>query len=231
VRNLFNGSKLNISELVKAIGDMADKVDKIEGIDEKLSNILYMLEVKDEGTTSVSVEDTGTPAVVDFETLLHDHLVFEENCILHVHDVDGKPHIGYGRSLITKGLSDNELDKLGYEDEDDIEEITQEQADYLFRNDIADAIDETKDVCQYWEKLSDVRKVVCVSLAYNTGKTGFSKFRRMHLNASNGDWEGAAKEILDSKAFKFGLPGVKARYQRLSDAMATNDISKFQLKE
>lgn len=183
-----------------------------------------------EVNTLLSEDEVAETPELDFDALLRQHLVFEENCNIEVHDVDGKPHVGYGRCLVTKGLTDEELDKLGYEDEDDIHEITQEQADYLFDNDIAEFTASAIEVCgEYWTTLNEVRRVVCVSLCYNVGKEGFHKFRRMHLACGNGDWETASKEILDSKAFKFGLPGVKARYQRLSNAMKSGTVDALEM--
>jgi len=228
--SLFDGKKLDIEKLVATLGEMSSRLKKLDTIESLVSQLVDKEQVT--GTTKLLVDKPVEPAntALDFDNMLTAHLIFEEDCRLDVHDVDGKPHIGYGRSLVTKGLSDAELHELGYEDEDDIEEITQDQAEYLFKNDIADAVDDAKHVCEeYWQKLDDVRRVVCVSLAYNTGKLGFSKFRRMHGNCANGDWEGAAKEIKDSKAYKFGPPGLKARYERLSNAMASGDVNDLKL--
>lgn len=159
---------------------------------------------------------------------LTDHLKFEEACNLKRHLVDGKPHIGWGRSLQTKGLSDEELAHIGYEDEDDIHLITQEQADYLFENDIADAITEAERACSaYWETLTDVRQEVLISMAYNLGYTGLRKFRRMHAALLMQDYTEAAKQILDSDAARHQAP---QRYRRLAEAMRTGEQSAFELE-
>lgn len=151
---------------------------------------------------------------------LIDHFKFEENCNLNRHLVDKKPHIGWGRCLQTKGLSDEELLALGYEDEDDIQEITQEQADYLFKNDVADAIADAEYVCgTYWNTLTPLRQEVLVSMAYNLGRTGLRKFRRMHSALVVGDFDEAAKQMLDSEAAREQAPN---RYMRLASAMETN---------
>lgn len=163
------------------------------------------------------------------EYRLIDHLKFEEKCNLERHLVDKKPHIGWGRCLQTKGLSDEELLALGYEDEDDIQEITQEQADYLFKNDIADAIADAEVVCgTYWNTLTSLRQEVLVSMAYNLGRTGLKKFRRMHSALVVGNFDEAANQMLDSEAAREQAP---ARYQRLAATMQSNSEKHLRLTE
>ena len=160
---------------------------------------------------------------------LIDHLKFEERCNLNRHLVDKKPHIGWGRCLQTKGLTNEELLALGYEDEDDIQEITQEQADYLFKNDIEDAIADASAVCEeYWNTLTPLRQEVLVSMAYNLGRTGLRKFRRMHTALLKNDFDEAANQMLDSEAAREQAP---ARYQRLAAAMQSNSEKPLQLTE
>ena len=160
---------------------------------------------------------------------LIEHLKFEERCNLHRHLVDGKPHIGWGRCLQTKGLSDAERLALGYEDEDDIQEITQEQADYLFKNDVGDAVHDAEVVCEkYWHTLTPLRQEVLVSMAYNLGQTGLKNFRRMHSALLSGDFDEAAKQMLDSDAAREQAPH---RYQRLAAAMQHNSEKHLGLTE
>ena len=160
---------------------------------------------------------------------LIEHLKFEENCNLERHIVDRKPHIGWGRCLQTKGLSDDELLALGFEDEDDIEEITQEQADFLFQTDIEDAIKDAQVVCEeYWNTLTPLRQEILVSMAYNLGRQGLRGFRRMHAALLAGNFDEAAKQMLDSDAAR---EQARNRYQRLAAAMQHNSEKHLGLTE
>ena len=159
---------------------------------------------------------------------LRAHLISEESCNLKRHDVSGVPHIGYGRNLQGKGLSDAELQTLSYEDEDDIQQITQAQADYLFDNDVADAIKDAQAACPAFHALSDLRQEVIISMAYNLGRVGLGKFRRMHAALDIQDYDEAAKQMLDSAAAKHQAP---ARYKRLAEAMRTDNADALELAD
>lgn len=155
------------------------------------------------------------------------HFKFEEECDLTRHLVQDEPHIGWGRCLSKKGLTDAELEALGYEDEDDIQEITQAHADFLFENDIADAIADAEAVCEkYWHTLTPLRQEVLISMAYNAGRTGLRLFRRMHAALLSGDYKEAAVQMLDSDVARYQAP---ARYKRMAAAMETNDEAKLEL--
>ena len=155
------------------------------------------------------------------------HFKKEEECDLEVHLVENKRHIGWGRCLDTKGLSDQELEYLGVEDEDDLTSITQEQADHLFQNDIKDAIEDAIAVCaDYWNTLSAVRQEVLVSIAYNAGRQGLRTFRKMHKALIAKDFEEASLQMLDSHVAKHQAPN---RYKRMAGVMRNNDEVHFEL--
>lgn len=157
------------------------------------------------------------------------HFQFEESCNLHVHLVEKKRHIGWGRCLDTKGLSDEELEYLGVEDEDDLVEITQEQADYLFNHDIKDAIDDAIAVCaEYWNDLSSLRQEMLVSAAYNLGRQGLKGFRKMHKALIAKDYGEAAVQMMDSHAAKVQAPN---RYKRMAAVMRTDSENWLELSE
>jgi len=63
VRNLFDGKKLNITQLVTTIGDMHDKLDKLDAISEKLDAII----AQGVSTEGLSVSEI-TPSVLDPNT-------------------------------------------------------------------------------------------------------------------------------------------------------------------
>ena len=153
----------------------------------------------------------------------------DEDCLLHRHKVDGKDHIGWGINL-EEILPDEILEYLGVEDEDDIQEVTQEQADYLRDYYIgiaeADAISVFGD--EVWESLTDLRREVLTNLSYNLGINKFKKFRKMIKAVKEGDWAEAAVQMLDSEAAR---SQTGERYHRLAPAFEHNDESYLQLPE
>lgn len=94
-------------------------------------------------------------------------------------DSVGKMSIGVGRNLDDKGISTDE-------------------ALYLFDNDMAEA----QSICDQYEwfkSLSEARKAVMLSLAFNLGASRLAGFKRFLAAMSRGDWDLAAAELVDSK--------------------------------
>lgn len=113
----------------------------------------------------------------------------------------GKWTVGYGRNLEDNGIS-------------------QEEAEYLLRNDIASAIGELSlRVPGLLETLSDVRVRVLLEMAVNMGVPRLMRFRRMLEALKVADYQKAAEEILDSDAAR-RLPG---RYARLAEMMRKDE--------
>ena len=94
-------------------------------------------------------------------------------------DTVGKLSIGIGRNLDDKGLSDDEIF-------------------HLLNNDIADAIQDVRHCFSCYDQLSEARKMVLVSMAFNLGRTRLAKFVRFIGAVHLGRWEEAAEEMLDS---------------------------------
>ena len=149
----------------------------------------------------------------------------DEGCELEVYEINGIPHIGYGVNLIA-GLTDEQLEYLGVEDEDDIHTITQEQADWLLDS----HIEEFTEVCEKvigdaWEELSDVRKEVLLNVALNVGSGAFPKFRKAIQAVKDKNWKMASAQLLDSRAAK----QTGERYTRLAKAIETGDERYFEV--
>ena len=94
-------------------------------------------------------------------------------------DSVGKLTIGIGRNLDDKGLSDDEIF-------------------HLLNNDIADAIEDVRHCFSCYDQISEARKMVLVSMAFNLGRTRLAKFVRFIGAVHLGRWEEAAEEMLDS---------------------------------
>ena len=50
-----------------------------------------------------------------------------------------------------------------------------------------------------WREFDEARKLALLDMAYNLGQHRLSKFKRMISCINDGDWDGAAREALDSK--------------------------------
>ena len=151
----------------------------------------------------------------------------DEGCNLKRHLVAGIPHIGMGINL-TNPLPDEVLAYLGVEDEDDIEGITQEQADWLAQRAIDTAIGDAEAIfAECWDDLSAVRQEVLVNLAFNLGESRLRRFRKMVTAVLEGDYKTAAAEMLDSKAAR----QTGDRYKRLADTLRYNDEVYLRLKK
>ena len=156
------------------------------------------------------------------------HLVFEEGLNLNRHKVDGKYHIGYGFNLEDEWDQDL-LDYLGVEDEDDINEITQEQADYILDwwiENITGTI--SKRFGEKFTKLSPLRQECLFSMRYQMGAGGLRGFRMMWEAIDDNNWIEAASEMLDSLWARDQSP---ERAKRISKTFETNDEQYLELDQ
>lgn len=94
-------------------------------------------------------------------------------------DTVGKWTIGIGRNL----------DDVG---------ITRSEALYLLKNDIDKVVVELTKT-DWYDTLSDVRKRVVVDMAFNLGIAGFFKFKRTINSIRHGNYNEAARQMLQSK--------------------------------
>lgn len=106
-------------------------------------------------------------------------------------DSKGIATIGYGRNLEDVGLSAEEWQMvlpMG---------ITVEQSEVLLKNDIEHVFSWIS-TYPWWDKLSDNRKISLIDMAFNLGQGKFSKFHKMIMAVSDGDYKTAAGEMRDS---------------------------------
>jgi lysozyme len=107
----------------------------------------------------------------------------------------GHPTIGYGRAIDVKG-------------------ITQEEASYLFGNDMAQV--EGIAACFPWiTALDPVRRGVIEVMIFNMGLYNVLQFKTMIYCLTKQDWKGAAAAMLNSK----WAEEVHARANRLAAQM------------
>ena len=104
-----------------------------------------------------------------------------EGCNLKVYKCPkGVNTIGYGRNLEDRG-------------------ITQEEANYLLRNDIKLIKEELEKELYFFNDIDEVRKEVLVEMAYNMGVPNLLNFENTLAYLYAGEYEEASIEMLDSK--------------------------------
>lgn len=114
--------------------------------------------------------------------------------------VQGNPTIGYGRDLMTEGIS-------------------KEEAMVLLRHDIDRAWREVTSHLPWAEsQLSVIRFGVLVNMAFNMGLQGLLGFTQMLSALQAGNYEQAAKAMLDSLWYQ----QTGSRAQALAEQMRTN---------
>lgn len=128
-------------------------------------------------------------------------LTREEGKVKHAYqDSKGYWTIGVGR-LIDKrkggGLSDEEID-------------------YLLNNDVEKKIAEVRKALPWFDNLTSNRKAVLVAMAFQMGTAGLLGFKNTLKMIENGEYEKAAKGMLNSKWAKDDSP---ARAQRTAELM------------
>jgi len=93
----------------------------------------------------------------------------------------GVPTIGVGRNLRDKGIS--------------IKTALQ-----MLEEDIIDAQLDAATVfgADFWLTISEPRKDAILNMLFNLGRTKFLRFKKMIACIKSGDWDGAAREALNS---------------------------------
>ena len=92
----------------------------------------------------------------------------------------GKLTIGYGRNIEDIGVSEDE-------------------AQYMLNNDISYCYKKIKAVFPFFETLSKPRQYVLINMCYNVGITRLAGFKIMLAELSQGNYNQAAAEMLNSK--------------------------------
>ena len=94
-----------------------------------------------------------------------------------------KQSIGYGRNL----------DDVG---------ITMEEAEFLLKSDMRQAIDDAYAIFPLMFEYTENRQMALINMAFNLGKTRLRRFIGMIYAINRGDWEKAADEAIDSLWYK-----------------------------
>jgi len=95
----------------------------------------------------------------------------------------GRHTIGYGRNIDQKGGKG----------------ISRKEARMLLRNDIGSIRKKLTKKFGFFSDLNRARKTVLISMAYNIGWRGLTKFRRMIKALEENNYNDASLEMLDSR--------------------------------
>jgi lysozyme len=116
-------------------------------------------------------------------------------------DITGHLTVGIGRNLSDRGISLTE-------------------ASYLLDDDIIYFYSRLSSLLHFFTQLDENRQIALVDMCFNLGVQGFLNFKNMILALESGDYERAAKEMLDSK----WAEQVGARADTLSNIVRTGEL-------
>lgn len=105
--------------------------------------------------------------------------------------------------------------------------ISTEEAFYLLRNDISSKEAMIREALPWYDSLSETRKAVLLSMAFQMGVSGLLAFRNTLRAMQESRWNDAADGMLMSLWAK-QTPG---RALRLAEALRTDDAGAFRLDE
>lgn len=132
---------------------------------------------------------------------IEDLIAADEGLVLKpVPDAKGTMSIGYGRNLMTKGISKAE-------------------ADFMRANDLADAMRDCSALSVWWG-LGEIRQGVLLDMHYEMGFAGLCAFKDMLAALGAGDYAKAAAAMLDSEWAR--TPETTERAHRLAKQMEDN---------
>lgn len=138
---------------------------------------------------------------MDLDALKKQLILHEGLKLTPYHCTADKLTIGVGRNL----------DDVG---------ITQQEAEFLLDNDILRCCDDLDRNISWWRDLSETRQRVLVDMVFNLGISRFMKFQNTIDAMANGNYKGAAEEMLDSR----WAEQVGQRAMRLANAMEFDEF-------
>jgi len=158
----------------------------------RLSVLVIVLTIAGCSLLSPKQEEQGCPPDADYVCIditkgkqqvqaeLEQMLKTQEGFMPTVYQDNGSLSIGYGRNLVTNG-------------------VTKEEALYLLRNDIDRVTAALTKKYSVFEELTNPRRAVLISMAYNLGIEKLSTFKEMFKALDRRDYPLAAREMRMSK--------------------------------
>lgn len=158
----------------------------------RLSVLLLILVVAGCSMLSPKVESQGCPPDADYICIditkgsqqvqqeLEEMLMSQEGFMPTAYEDNGQLSIGYGRNLVTNG-------------------VTKEEALYLLRNDVERVTKALTKKYSVFDELTNPRRAVLISMAYNLGMDNLGSFKEMFKALELRDYPLAAREMRMSK--------------------------------
>jgi lysozyme len=131
--------------------------------------------------------------------------------------------IGVGRNVDTHGFTQAEIQHLGGAGRDlYARPLSRAESRYLLVNDIQEGAADLDRRLPWWRQMNDARQRALLDMRFNLGQDGLEKFKKALPAMHAGDYETAAREIMDSDVGRGGktkAPGLAARYATLAQMM------------
>ena len=77
--------------------------------------------------------------------------------------------------------------------------LSDDEVDYLLRNDIDRVVEELDDEFSWFAGLNDARSDAMVDISFNLGQTRLRGFRKALEAMESGEWEEASRQFLESR--------------------------------
>tara|TARA_R100001244_G_scaffold38310_1_gene34722 strand:+ start:167 stop:589 length:423 start_codon:yes stop_codon:yes gene_type:complete len=77
--------------------------------------------------------------------------------------------------------------------------LSDDEVDYLLQNDIDRVISELKSEYDWFSDLDDIRQDAMIDISFNLGQTRLRSFKKALSAMSEGDWDNAADQFMDSR--------------------------------
>ncbi|MFC5411508.1 glycoside hydrolase family protein, partial [Larkinella bovis] len=122
----------------------------------------------------------------------------------HVYqDTNGHPTIGIGFNLDAAGAKE-QIENLGLNYSDvkaGNQDLTQDQINHLFNQALDQSITDARQIFPAFDSYPSAQQTVIVDMIYNLGEAKFLEFENTINAIRQEDWEGAAREMQDSRWF------------------------------
>ena len=77
--------------------------------------------------------------------------------------------------------------------------LSDDEVDYLLQNDIDRVISELESEYDWFSDLDDIRQDAMIDISFNLGQTRLRSFKKALLAMSEGVWDNAADQFMDSR--------------------------------
>ena len=77
--------------------------------------------------------------------------------------------------------------------------LSDDEVDYLLQNDIDRVISELESEYDWFSDLDDIRQDAMIDISFNLGQTRLRAFKKALSAMSEGDWDNAADQFMDSR--------------------------------